>query len=198
MTTLVRFSVSKKNPDFHFHRQLVIMKKGTQCLRGQTSLSESDLEFLGLSPSPQTPPQPSICSFRDLPKRYEETLSRHRIRLTRKAFPLKSKLAHKLTEKAEEASRKHDNPTHESDFQYKHYNKPMLPSKHRPETPFQRFCRKNEDKLLKRNNTLRDGKPKCFFQPDIVKISPEKKVSQKLCKDKGFSSCTCPCTSTEL
>lgn len=172
------------------------MKKGTKCVRGRaSSLSDSALECLGLSPNPQLPPQESTCNFRDLPKRYEETLSRHRIHLTRKGFPLKSKPSHKATEKTKEG-RKHDaDQRAATGFNVRLYNKPVLPSKYRPETPFQTFCRlKNEDRLEKRNNTRRDGTPKCFILPDIVKISPKKRTTPKPCKEKSFRSRSCMAT----
>ena len=153
--------------------------------RVQTRLSDSALEFLGLSPKSQhRSHSQSTCSFQDLPKRYEETLARHRIQLTRKAFPLKeNKSDFKSAMETEETNsniKQKDTERCASIVNYRQYNKPLLPSrsKYYRETPFQRFCEQSADKLHKRRNNNRDESPKPIILPNIAKISPDKTFFQ--------------------
>ena len=145
----------------------------------QTSLSVSALEYLGLSPSPQPPRSESTCNFRELPKRYEQTLARNRIQLTRRAFPLKESKVD--FEPFEKINGHHDFYAGDSKNTYRLYNKPLLTSNYDHETPFQRFVRERRDNLNQRNS----HKSRCVILPEIVKLSPQSKTPLKSNKRAG-------------
>lgn len=140
-----------------------------------SSLSVSRLDNLGLPASSPHPPRPqSICCYRDLPKRFEETLARHRIQLTRKAFPLKErKLDFKPTEKPVKINQMDKDLESGSKCNYRLYNKPLLYLKNRHETAaFQKYGNKKLDTRQKSNTGKDEGK----ILPEIMKISLGKRV----------------------
>ena len=128
----------------------------------------------------------STFKFRELPKRYEETLSRNRIRLTRKAFPLKAekKSSFPSVKEVEVRYGKLDNFRGGSRISAKKIHKSSLSSKY--DHDVQKCGRKAKDCKYTLPPTNSDGEKikqqESFFLPEIVKISPEKRVCESQMK----------------
>ena len=180
------------------------MKRGRGPLRYdkgerlQSSFSFLELDKLYALPNREPSRSHSICGFRDLPKRYEETLARNRIQLTRKAFPLnKSKLNIYSREEMSETNRQQeDSQTGCLPFKSKH--------RHGHQMLFQNFGKKRigqgKDPLQRKNDTEIHEKEICDISPNVVKLSlaereplkPKKKVgatpNRTRCDNKSRSS----------
>lgn len=129
----------------------------------------SELEYL--SASPRSSRRQSLCKFRDLPKRYEATLARHRIQLTRKAFPLAER---KLDLEVDEFTTT-NGFTGASGVNFGLYSKPFLVSGYSRSNneSFKKFGRK---KVGRRNASSEEESSNTFILPEIVKICPQERI----------------------